>query len=216
MDGPGWSCSSAGACFSRDDVYELYHGLQPHTQTTPLQRLWQGQIQRSSKTRWPVMFWCLTSYAVIIDLTLKEEFRLFILFDLKCSPLNLLIYVSVCIHLCSLFIFFVSFVQVVCRACSRNRYPLKYLKDRVSKVCDHCYAELRKRGDFWLCVCRCGKNLGVFLTVCVSVGGSVSGACGNSSPRTHRTSRPLSAVFQSLQPPNLWKSRKSISLNQVD
>ncbi|XP_047439075.1 FYVE, RhoGEF and PH domain-containing protein 5 isoform X2 [Mugil cephalus] len=82
--------------------------------------------------------------------------------------------------------------KVVCRACSRNRYPLKYLKDRVAKVCDHCYAELRKRG------------------------GSVSGACGNSSPRTHRASRPLSAVFQSLQPPSLWKSRKSTStLSQV-
>ncbi|XP_029908214.1 FYVE, RhoGEF and PH domain-containing protein 5 isoform X2 [Myripristis murdjan] len=82
--------------------------------------------------------------------------------------------------------------KVVCRACSRNRYPLKYLKDRVVKVCDHCYAELRKRG------------------------GSVSGACGNSSPRSHRASRPLSAVFQSLQPPSLWKSRKSTSpLNQV-
>ncbi|KAL6111860.1 fgd5 [Pungitius sinensis] len=82
--------------------------------------------------------------------------------------------------------------KVVCRACSRNRYPLKYLKDRVAKVCDHCYAELRKRG------------------------GSVSGAWGSSSPRTHRASRPLSAVFQSLQPPSLWKSRKSSSaLNQV-
>ncbi|XP_068171063.1 FYVE, RhoGEF and PH domain-containing protein 5 isoform X2 [Antennarius striatus] len=82
--------------------------------------------------------------------------------------------------------------KVVCRSCSRNRYPLKYLKDRVVKVCDHCYAELRKRG------------------------GSVSGVCGNTSPRTHRTSRPLSAVFQSLQTPSLWKSRKSSSpLNQV-
>ncbi|XP_061146218.1 FYVE, RhoGEF and PH domain-containing protein 5 isoform X1 [Syngnathus typhle] len=82
--------------------------------------------------------------------------------------------------------------KVVCRACSRNRYPLKYLKDRVAKVCDHCYAELRKRG------------------------GSMSGACGNSSPPTHRASRPLSAVFQSLQTQSLWKSRKStISLNQL-
>ncbi|XP_041836559.1 FYVE, RhoGEF and PH domain-containing protein 5 isoform X2 [Melanotaenia boesemani] len=82
--------------------------------------------------------------------------------------------------------------KVVCRACSRNRYPLKYLKDRVAKVCDHCYVELRKRG------------------------GSVSGACGSSSPRTNRASRPLSAVFQSLQPPSLWKSRKSTSnLSQV-
>ncbi|XP_030230275.1 FYVE, RhoGEF and PH domain-containing protein 5 isoform X2 [Gadus morhua] len=82
--------------------------------------------------------------------------------------------------------------KVVCRSCSRNRYPLKYLKDRVAKVCDHCYAELRKRG------------------------GSVSGACGNASPHTQRVSRPLSAVFQSLQPPNLWRSRKSSStLSQV-
>lgn len=82
--------------------------------------------------------------------------------------------------------------KVVCRACSRNRLPLKYLKDRVAKVCNHCYDELRKRG------------------------GSVSGACGNSSPRSHRASRPLSAVFQSLQTPSLWRSRKNISpLNQV-
>lgn len=82
--------------------------------------------------------------------------------------------------------------KVVCRACSRNRYPLKYLKDRVAKVCDHCFAELRKRGS------------------------SVPGPCSSSSPRTHRASRPLSAVFQSLQPPSLWKSRKSsLSLNQV-
>lgn len=40
-----------------------------------------------------------------------------------------------------------SWEQVVCRGCSRNRYPLKYLKDRVAKVCDHCYAELRKKGE---------------------------------------------------------------------
>ncbi|XP_061687279.1 FYVE, RhoGEF and PH domain-containing protein 5 isoform X3 [Syngnathoides biaculeatus] len=83
--------------------------------------------------------------------------------------------------------------KVVCRACSRNRYPLKYLKDRVVKVCDHCYKELRKRG------------------------GSLSGASSNSSPPTHRASRPLSAVFQSLQTPSLWKSRKSASsINQLN
>ncbi|XP_067099253.1 FYVE, RhoGEF and PH domain-containing protein 5 [Osmerus mordax] len=82
--------------------------------------------------------------------------------------------------------------KVVCRACSRNRYPLKYLKDRMSKVCDHCYDELRKRG------------------------GSVSGACGDSSPRSHRASRPLSTVFQTLQTPSLWRSRKNSSpLSQV-
>ncbi|KAL0978558.1 hypothetical protein UPYG_G00172140 [Umbra pygmaea] len=82
--------------------------------------------------------------------------------------------------------------KVVCRACSRNRFPLKYLKDRLAKVCDHCYTELRKRGD------------------------SVSGASGNSGPYAHRASRPLSAVFQSFQTPVLWKSRKSTSsLNQA-
>lgn len=51
----------------------------------------------------------------------------------------------------------------------------------------------------------------------MSVGGSVSVACSNPSPQTHRASRPLSAVFQSLQPPSLWKNKKcSPSLSQVD
>lgn len=123
-------------------------------------------------------------------------------------------------------------MQVVCRACSRNRYPLKYLKDRVAKVCDHCYAELRKRGESYFFPFRvshwwrelwkeklswCASPSWMLYQVAhVSVGGSVSGACGSSSPRTPRASRPLSAVFQSLQPPSLWKSRKSTStLNQV-
>ncbi|XP_062842965.1 FYVE, RhoGEF and PH domain-containing protein 5 [Trichomycterus rosablanca] len=77
--------------------------------------------------------------------------------------------------------------KVVCRSCSRNRYPLKYLKDRMAKVCDCCYAELKKRG------------------------GNVPVPCGSASPHTQRASRPLSAVFQSLQTPSLWKSRKSTS-----
>lgn len=38
-------------------------------------------------------------------------------------------------------------MQIVCRSCSRNRYPLKYMKDRMAKVCDHCYMELKKRGE---------------------------------------------------------------------
>ncbi|XP_046731060.1 FYVE, RhoGEF and PH domain-containing protein 5 isoform X1 [Silurus meridionalis] len=75
--------------------------------------------------------------------------------------------------------------KVVCRSCSRNRYPLKYLKDRMVKVCDRCYNELKKRG------------------------GNVPIPCGSASPHTQRASRPLSAVFQSLQPPSLWKNRKS-------
>ncbi|XP_069353772.1 FYVE, RhoGEF and PH domain-containing protein 5 [Eulemur rufifrons] len=36
--------------------------------------------------------------------------------------------------------------KIVCRNCSRNKYPLKYLKDRLAKVCDGCFAELQKRG----------------------------------------------------------------------
>uniref|UniRef100_A0AAY4D0X4 FYVE, RhoGEF and PH domain containing 5a n=1 Tax=Denticeps clupeoides TaxID=299321 RepID=A0AAY4D0X4_9TELE len=77
--------------------------------------------------------------------------------------------------------------KVVCRSCSRNRYPLKYLKDRMAKVCDHCYSKLRKRG------------------------GNMPRPCGNASPRSNRASRPLSAVFQNFQPPSLWRSRKSTS-----
>uniref|UniRef100_A0A8C3RNF3 FYVE, RhoGEF and PH domain containing 5 n=1 Tax=Chelydra serpentina TaxID=8475 RepID=A0A8C3RNF3_CHESE len=36
--------------------------------------------------------------------------------------------------------------KIVCRNCSRNKHPLMYLKDRLAKVCDGCYSELRKRG----------------------------------------------------------------------
>uniref|UniRef100_A0A8D2M8G0 FYVE, RhoGEF and PH domain containing 5 n=1 Tax=Zonotrichia albicollis TaxID=44394 RepID=A0A8D2M8G0_ZONAL len=36
--------------------------------------------------------------------------------------------------------------KIVCRNCSRNKYPMKYLKDQVAKVCDSCYVELKKRG----------------------------------------------------------------------
>lgn len=82
--------------------------------------------------------------------------------------------------------------RIVCRSCSRNRYPLKYMKDRMAKVCDHCYSELKKRG------------------------GDVSGLTGNNSPRPNRSSRPLSAVFQNIHPPNLWRNRKgTASLTQV-
>uniref|UniRef100_A0A8C4VZB3 FYVE, RhoGEF and PH domain containing 5 n=1 Tax=Gopherus evgoodei TaxID=1825980 RepID=A0A8C4VZB3_9SAUR len=37
--------------------------------------------------------------------------------------------------------------KIVCRNCSRNKHPLTYLKDRLAKVCDGCYSELRKRGE---------------------------------------------------------------------
>ncbi|KAM9362261.1 FYVE, RhoGEF and PH domain-containing protein 5b [Symphorus nematophorus] len=74
--------------------------------------------------------------------------------------------------------------RIVCRSCSRNRYPLKYMKDRMAKVCDHCYNELKKRG------------------------GDVSALSGKNSPRPNRSSRPLSAVFQNIHPPNIWRHRK--------
>lgn len=82
--------------------------------------------------------------------------------------------------------------RIVCRSCSRNRYPLKYMKDRMAKVCDHCYNELKKRG------------------------GDVSALSGKSSPRPTRSSRPLSAVFQNIHPPNIWRHRKgTASFTQV-
>ncbi|XP_075967122.1 FYVE, RhoGEF and PH domain-containing protein 5b isoform X1 [Anarhichas minor] len=82
--------------------------------------------------------------------------------------------------------------RIVCRSCSRNRYPLKYMKDRMAKVCDHCYNDLKKRG------------------------GDVSALSGKSSPRPNRSSRPLSAVFQNIHPPNIWRHRKgTASFTQV-
>nr|XP_057911079.1 FYVE, RhoGEF and PH domain-containing protein 5-like isoform X2 [Doryrhamphus excisus] len=80
--------------------------------------------------------------------------------------------------------------RIVCRSCSRNRYPLKYLKDRMAKVCDHCYKELKKRGE------------------------DTSALPAESSPRLSRPSRPLSSVFHSLHPPNIWRHRKgTLSFN---
>nr|XP_023661295.1 FYVE, RhoGEF and PH domain-containing protein 5-like isoform X1 [Paramormyrops kingsleyae]XP_023661296.1 FYVE, RhoGEF and PH domain-containing protein 5-like isoform X1 [Paramormyrops kingsleyae] len=82
--------------------------------------------------------------------------------------------------------------KIICRGCSRNKYPLKYLKDRMAKVCDRCYAELKKQG------------------------GAVDDVRGSASPRISRSSRPLSAVFQNIHPPNLWRSRKTTAtFNQV-
>ncbi|XP_018589640.2 FYVE, RhoGEF and PH domain-containing protein 5-like isoform X1 [Scleropages formosus] len=80
--------------------------------------------------------------------------------------------------------------KAVCRSCARNKYPLKYLKDRMGKVCDHCYAELKKRD------------------------GNADG--GHVSPQPCRSSRPLSAVFQNIYSPSLWRTRRSIpNLSQV-
>uniref|UniRef100_A0A3Q2P2W8 FYVE, RhoGEF and PH domain-containing protein 5 n=1 Tax=Fundulus heteroclitus TaxID=8078 RepID=A0A3Q2P2W8_FUNHE len=82
--------------------------------------------------------------------------------------------------------------RIVCRSCSRNRYPLKYMKDRMAKVCDHCYSELKKKG------------------------GDVSELPGKVSPRLTRSSRPLSTVFQNIHPPNIWRHRKgTVSFTQA-
>nr|XP_046239840.1 FYVE, RhoGEF and PH domain-containing protein 5-like isoform X2 [Scatophagus argus] len=82
--------------------------------------------------------------------------------------------------------------RIVCRGCSRNRYPLKYMKNRMARVCDHCYSELKKRG------------------------GDLSPLSGKDSPRPSRSSRPLSAVFQNIHPPNIWRHRKgTASFTQV-
>lgn len=45
MDGAGRGCTCPRASFSCDDVHELHLRLQPHSQTTPLQCVWQGQTQ---------------------------------------------------------------------------------------------------------------------------------------------------------------------------
>ncbi|XP_077429428.1 FYVE, RhoGEF and PH domain-containing protein 5b isoform X2 [Vanacampus margaritifer] len=82
--------------------------------------------------------------------------------------------------------------RIVCRSCSKNRYPLKYMKERMAKVCDHCYNELKKRGD------------------------DTCDLPGTSSPRVSRSTRPLSSVFQSIHPPNIWRHRKGmLTFNQV-
>ncbi|KAM9758647.1 FYVE, RhoGEF and PH domain-containing protein 5b isoform 2-T2 [Menidia menidia] len=81
--------------------------------------------------------------------------------------------------------------RIVCRSCSRNKYPLKYMKDRMAKVCDHCYNELKKGGD-------------------------VSALTGKDSPRMNRSSRPLSSVFQNIHPPSIWRHRKgTVTFNQM-
>ncbi|XP_041047586.1 FYVE, RhoGEF and PH domain-containing protein 5b [Carcharodon carcharias] len=35
--------------------------------------------------------------------------------------------------------------KVVCRTCSRNKYPLRYLKGRMARVCDQCHRELKRK-----------------------------------------------------------------------
>lgn len=54
------------------------------------------------------------------------------------------------------------------------------------------------------------------LSATVAATGNVSTLSGQSSPRPHRSSRPLSAVFQNIHPPNIWRHRKgTLSFTQV-
>ncbi|KAM6162701.1 FYVE, RhoGEF and PH domain-containing protein 5 [Erethizon dorsatum] len=82
--------------------------------------------------------------------------------------------------------------KIVCRNCSRNKYPLKYLKDRMAKVCDGCFGELRKRG---------GTPPGPLRERPVTMSFPLS------SPRFSSGSA-LSSVFHSINPSNFKKQKK--------
>ncbi|CAK6435590.1 unnamed protein product [Pipistrellus nathusii] len=81
--------------------------------------------------------------------------------------------------------------KIVCRNCSRNKYPLKYLKDRMAKVCDGCYGELKKRG---------GDVPGLMRERPVSMSFPLS------SPRFSSSS--FSSVFHSIHPSTFKKQKK--------
>ncbi|XP_010860822.1 PREDICTED: FYVE, RhoGEF and PH domain-containing protein 5 [Bison bison bison] len=81
--------------------------------------------------------------------------------------------------------------QIVCRNCSRNKYPLKYLKDRMAKVCDGCYGELKKRG---------GDAPGMMRERPLSMSFPLSSARFSSSA--------FSSVFHSINPSAFRKQRK--------
>ncbi|XP_058144483.1 FYVE, RhoGEF and PH domain-containing protein 5 isoform X1 [Dasypus novemcinctus] len=81
--------------------------------------------------------------------------------------------------------------KIVCRNCSRNKYPLKYLKDRLAKVCDGCYGELKKRG---------GDVPGPMRERPVSMSFPLS------SPRF--SSSAFSSVFHSIHPSTFKKQKK--------
>lgn len=60
---------------------------------------------------------------------------------------------------------YLSFLeQIVCRNCSRNKYPLKYLKDQAAKVCDSCYMELKKRGKIPSFLAKLTNLVPVYIT----------------------------------------------------
>lgn len=122
--------------------------------------LWERKLQRLFQSH---KWWCAwtapqTSASLFGDTTataaeewVTRKTNTVLLKHFNICETGCKIYFNVClilsvVNLCCL-------MQIVCRSCSRNRYPLKYMKDRMAKVCDHCYNELKKRGGktlhFW-------------------------------------------------------------------
>nr|XP_044989726.1 FYVE, RhoGEF and PH domain-containing protein 5 isoform X2 [Jaculus jaculus] len=82
--------------------------------------------------------------------------------------------------------------KIVCRNCSRNKYPLKCLKNRMAKVCDGCFRELQARS---------GPVPGPTRERPVSMSFPLS---------SHRFSsgNALSSVFHSISPSTFKKQKK--------
>lgn len=118
-----YTCS----CLASDDVHELHLGFQSHSSQTPLPWLWKSESHTNKTLR----------SKIASNLPLRQD-------AINCS-FGWLGFVLMCFAVPS------YMPQIVCRSCSRNRYPLKYMKDRMAKVCDHCYNELKKRGEKKMC-----------------------------------------------------------------
>ncbi|XP_072327986.1 FYVE, RhoGEF and PH domain-containing protein 6 isoform X2 [Scyliorhinus torazame] len=73
-------------------------------------------------------------------------------------------------------------LEIVCQACSSNKFNLDYLKNQPARVCDHCFSELQKREE-------------------------QSSDTKMMSP-THRSSSALTSVFHSIQHSSGRKHKK--------
>lgn len=82
--------------------------------------------------------------------------------------------------------------KIVCRNCSRNKYPLKCLKNRMAKVCDGCFRELKLRN---------GPVPGSMRERPVSMSFPLSSSRFSSGSA-------LSSVFQSISPSTFKKQKK--------
>ncbi|XP_034368121.1 FYVE, RhoGEF and PH domain-containing protein 5 isoform X2 [Arvicanthis niloticus] len=82
--------------------------------------------------------------------------------------------------------------KIVCRNCSRNKYPLKCLKNRMAKVCDGCFQELKLRN---------GPVPGPMRERPVSMSFPLSSSRFSSGST-------FSSVFQSISPSTFKKQKK--------